>query len=314
MSYKCRICGSNDVENPGDVCELCAIGQDPYAAAMGFAQTPGSGSDAALQADRQGGNGYMEASGTMAKGKSRKILIGGGTSLSNRDPYGNNIAVQEDAEPQVQVYHAGQAPVQQGQSAQTVATAAKGGKPLAAVSAGKSKEPVTTGITKNISTDTQQRPFLQKLFQSFFSGIPFTLDDDVTMFQVFPDYTGTALNAMGNACDQVVVYGKVNNGSIAENNEVEVYGHRDSHNNVIAAKIKNKASGTTVTPDRVISAAVIRVLVFAVLALIAAAGLGLGATGLVWAIVLILCLTNLPTVLKILGVLFGAVFSIFKKR
>ena len=34
MAYKCRICGSNDVAHPGDVCELCAIGQDPYAAAM----------------------------------------------------------------------------------------------------------------------------------------------------------------------------------------------------------------------------------------------------------------------------------------
>lgn len=34
MAYKCRICGTNDVEHAGDVCELCAIGQDPYAAAM----------------------------------------------------------------------------------------------------------------------------------------------------------------------------------------------------------------------------------------------------------------------------------------
>ena len=34
MAYKCRICGTNDVEHVGDVCELCAIGQDPYAAAM----------------------------------------------------------------------------------------------------------------------------------------------------------------------------------------------------------------------------------------------------------------------------------------
>ena len=34
MSYKCRICGLNDVEHMGDICELCAISQDPYAAAM----------------------------------------------------------------------------------------------------------------------------------------------------------------------------------------------------------------------------------------------------------------------------------------
>lgn len=34
MAYKCRICGSNEVDYPGDICELCAIGQDPYAAGM----------------------------------------------------------------------------------------------------------------------------------------------------------------------------------------------------------------------------------------------------------------------------------------
>lgn len=31
MAYKCRICGINEVDNQGDICELCAVGQDPYA-------------------------------------------------------------------------------------------------------------------------------------------------------------------------------------------------------------------------------------------------------------------------------------------
>ena len=30
MSYKCKICGFNDVAHQGDVCELCAISADPY--------------------------------------------------------------------------------------------------------------------------------------------------------------------------------------------------------------------------------------------------------------------------------------------
>ena len=36
MGCKCYICGVNDVENPGDICDICALGEDPY-----LAQTPG---------------------------------------------------------------------------------------------------------------------------------------------------------------------------------------------------------------------------------------------------------------------------------
>ena len=35
MAYMCKICGTNEVNNPGDVCELCALGADPYAAGFG---------------------------------------------------------------------------------------------------------------------------------------------------------------------------------------------------------------------------------------------------------------------------------------
>ncbi|MDR2834470.1 MAG: hypothetical protein LBV67_12225, partial [Streptococcaceae bacterium] len=30
MIYKCGVCKANDVANDGDICELCAISQDPY--------------------------------------------------------------------------------------------------------------------------------------------------------------------------------------------------------------------------------------------------------------------------------------------
>ena len=83
-----------------------------------------------------------------------------------------------------------------------------------------------------------------------FKGVPFTLDDDVTMFQVFPDFTGTSLNVLGNACDQVIVYGRLNNGAVSENNDVEVYGRRDSNNNVIAKTIKNTAKSTAKSANK----------------------------------------------------------------
>ena len=34
MSYKCRVCGFNDVEEENGICDFCAMGRDPYAEAM----------------------------------------------------------------------------------------------------------------------------------------------------------------------------------------------------------------------------------------------------------------------------------------
>ena len=308
MAYKCRICGSNDVENPGDVCELCAIGQDPYASAIeenrAHEQTvPDSGHVSRRIQVSENNN-----AGTVGKGRSRKVLINGGSPLINTDPYGNQIESQ--SEQTVQVYHAGEVP----QQTQAFSASNVSGTGAAVNAASKGKEPITSGITRNIAVDTQQRPFLQKWFKSLFSGIPLTMDDDIIMFQVFPDYSGTSLNAMGNACDQVIVYGKVSNGAIAENNEVEIYGKRDSNNNVIAAKIINKASGTTVVPDRTISAAVVWVVTIAIFALIAGIFSGLGVYGVLWAGVLLICLTNLPRIAKIISVILGVILTVFKHK
>lgn len=295
MAYKCRICGSNEVDNQGDICELCAIGQDPYAASMGSQQ----------QNSSQPTNNVSTTSSSYVpkRGSNRKVLLNGGSSVANRDPYGNDMTPTQDSQP-VQVYSAGQTPQQVTPNVQVVPT------PSVAPSG---NQPITTGITKNITVDNQKKSVLEKWFRALFSGIPFTLDDDVTMFQVFPDYSGTSLNALGNACDQVIVYGKLNNGIVSENNDVEVYGRRDSNNNVIAKVIRNKASGTTITPQRSIGTGTVWVITAIVAMIIVAAIMGLGVEGIIWTVVLILCLTNLPKVIKIVGVLFGVLFSFFKR-
>lgn len=301
MSYKCKICGLNDVEHEGDICELCAVSQDPYAVAM--------------QRDPQPTSRDYSSPGTSyapSKGRSRKVLLGGNPT-ENIDPYGNTIVPQDAEEDKVQVYQAGQVPLTQqtsnvvDQDGSNVASGAKGG------TASKNSNLVTQGITKNISVDTEKKAFIVKWFRSLTSGIPFTLDDDITMFQVFPDFSGTSLNAMGNACDQVIVYGKLKAGAVSENNDVEVYGHRDPDNNVIAKSIKNKATGTTITPDRSISVAVTWGITLAVAAIIALTFFTIGVEGIVWAIVLIICLTNLPLVFKILAAIFGFLFSFLKR-
>lgn len=305
MAYKCRICGSNDVANPGDICELCAIGQDPYASAMqnnnGFSPQP--------QSTYQ----HNADSYNPSKGRNRKVLLGGGATLNNTDPYGNTIVPQE--EESVQVYSAGQAPTIQNTGTMTVSGGASAYSTTSnnANAAKGNSGALTSGITKNISVDTQKRSALVKIGRSLFKGIPFSLDDEITMFQVFPDYSGTSLNAMGNACDQVIVYGKVNAGAVAENNDVEIYGHRDADNNVVAKKIVNKASGTTVTPDRIIPVGVIWGITIAVFIAIFLFVATCGVEGIVWAVILVLCLTNLPLVFKIILGIFGFLFSFMRR-
>ena len=304
MSHKCRVCGVNEVDNQGDICELCAIGQDPYAQNTTTNPTYTPTPQHKHSILNNSNSNQNSSSYAPKKGANRKVLLNGGTSLANQDPYGNDIT-PTDAQPQVQVYSAGQAP-QVAQQNTTVVNS----QPVQRVSG---SQPLTSGITKNIMVDNQKRSILSKWFRALFTGIPFTLDDDVTMFQVFPDFTGTSLNALGNACDQVIVYGKLNNGAVSENNDVEVYGRRDSNNNIIAKVIKNKASGTTITPTRSMGQGAVWFTTAIVLALIFMMVSGLGLEGIIWAVVIILCLTNLPKVLKIFGVIIGAIFSLIKR-
>lgn len=299
MSYKCRICGINEVDNQGDICELCALGQDPYLQSQTVSQDYQQASQPYKNTNRS------NVSYVPQRGANRKVLLNGGTSLVNRDPYGNDMTTTTETQSPVQIYSAGQVPQTSHHSSDVVNTAStimpSGNQPLA------------TGITKNISVDNQKKSILSKWFRALFAGIPFTLDDDVTMFQVFPDYSGTSLNALGNACDQVIVYGKLNNGAVSENNDVEVYGRRDTNNNIIARMIKNKASGTTIEPVKTIGQGVvwfITAIIVGVLAMIIA---GLGIEGIIWTVVIILCLTNFPKVLKILGIVLGAIFSLIKR-
>lgn len=236
MAYKCRVCGSNDVNNQGDVCELCAIGIDPYANSMSSGQKPGPYINTP---DDSAPTAYRPKSG-----QNRKILVGSTANDVDITPASSN--------PPVQVYGAGQVP-------QTVNTnSGNNYAPAPAVKApAASSLPASAGIAKNIMSDNQKKSFFSKWFRALFSGVPYTFGDDITMLQVYPDYTGSALNASGNACDQVIIYGKLNSGIISENNNIEVYGRRDSHNNIIAKRIVNKASGTTVTPTGAISSGIV---------------------------------------------------------
>ena len=134
---------------------------------------------------------------------------------------------------------------------------------------------VTKGIAKNIVEDVEEkRGFLHKYFRALIGGYPYCMIDNLISFQVFPDYTGQATTSSGTACDQIVVYGKINKGLIYENNEVEIYGKRASDGTIHVNYIKNLASGTKIKPTGVISAATIRAItagIFILFALVALA-------------------------------------------
>lgn len=297
MSYRCQVCGSNEVDNQGDICELCAIGQDPYAASIS------NNNQSAMQ---KASIATETNSYTPKRNSSRKVLLNGGASVSNCDPYGNDMTPSQTTTP-VKVYSAGQVP-QSPNSNTNISSSVNNNTVLTS-----GNQPISVGITKNIMINNQKKSILSKWFRALFKGIPFTLDDDVTMFQVFPDFTGTSRNALGNACDQVIVYGKLNNGTVSENNDVEVFGHRDANNNIIAKSIRNKASGTMIMPMRTISTGVVWIITIFICLLVLATVTALGPTGIVWTIVIILCLTNLPLVIKIIGAIFGAIFSFLKR-
>lgn len=308
MAYKCRICGTNDVEHVGDVCELCAIGQDPYAAAM-------QNNNVTPEVSKQGLFRPQTSSDTgnyiPRRGKNRRVLLNGGASVANVDPYGNSIFSQDESS--IHVYQAGQVPVSQQVTNQPITISTGNTNATGSVIGVNKNKPLTSGITKNISVDVQKKSALRKLFRTLFKGIPYALDNDITMFQVFPDYTGTSLNAMGNACDQVIVYGKLNAGAVSENNDVEVYGHRDADNNIVAKKIVNKASGTTATPDRVIPVAVIWAITIIAFAVLTFFVWICGVEGIVWTAIIILCLTHFPLVFKIIAGIFGILFSFIRR-
>ena len=302
MSYKCRICGFNDVEEENGICDFCAMGRDPYAEAI-------HNSNGAVDDTPIGKNSTHERSSTTyvpAHGKRKRILLNAGKPNDHKSTVVSDNDMIMDSS--VKVYQAGEMP-----SASFSSETSNSNTKENTTSPKNASGLLASGIVKNVSVDKQKKYFIQKLFDTLFTGVPFTLDNDIIMFQVFPDYTGTSLNAMGYACDQVIVYGKINAGVVSENNDIDVYGNRDSNNNIVAKKMRNKATGTIIEPARVLSPSAIwgiTITVFLVLSVIVSS---LGSEGIIWGVIFVFCLMNIPLVLKIIMAILGGIFSFFKR-
>lgn len=297
MTYKCIVCGLNEVRKQGGTCELCAIGEDPYAASIRRMRSVASESVPEVTVYDDGD--------TAKKEKRQTNLMSRVNSARDIDSRNNAIINPPNTSP---------LPVQR--SVGVVRTVSESIPSTVTTQSEVSSlpQPICHGIVRNIMVDTQERRLFSRWVRTLFFGVPYTMDDTATMFQVFPDYTGTSLNAQGTVCDQIIVYGRLATGAVCENNEVEIYGKRDKNNIIVVKRIRNVASGTIIEPQRVVGTGAVWVITAIVLAFIIGLAISLGVTGMVWLLVLLFCLTHLSLVFKILGGIFGVLFTIFFRR
>ena len=129
-------------------------------------------------------------------------------------------------------------------------------------------QPVAHGVIHNVTREDLDQPVPLRWLRSFFQGVPYSFSGTATLFQIFPSDSGNALNEMGNAFDEAIVYGKISAAAIAESSDVEIYGYRDADNHVIVRQIRSKASGAIAEPSGVLRAGLVRGITIAAFAAI----------------------------------------------
>ncbi len=167
--------------------------------------------------------------------RGRKILLDGGKALENLDPYGNPLAEKPVNERE-----------NTSEGADDLQTEASKVKK-------KEKVPLAKGIVTNMHWDIKRQGFFRRWFRSLCKGYPFPIHQRITLFQVFPENTQTSATFSPGNCEQVIIYGEVSIGVISDNNIVEIYGMRDSDNQIIANEVKNLTTGTKIRPNGVMS-------------------------------------------------------------
>ena len=129
-------------------------------------------------------------------------------------------------------------------------------------------QPVAHSGIHNVTREDLDQPVPLRWLRSFFQGVPYSFSGTATLFQIFPSDSGNALNEMGNAFDEAIVYGKISAAAIAESSDVEIYGYRDADNHVIVRQIRSKASGAIAEPSGVLRAGLVRGITIAAFAAI----------------------------------------------
>ena len=227
---KCANCGNSDVDNAGDLCELCALGHSH--------QSPKSHNHGTKRKIPIKNQDDSDEDKNYGKGNSRKVLING----TPQNIYSQGNTISQTTTPNQSMILTNP-------------------KPIKKVSI-FSRQPISKGFVQNFHTSNERRSFWVKWYHSFFKSVPFSSDDSIHSFEVYPDYEGT-YNDYGVLCDLILIYGRIRT-RLHNNNEVEVFGKRNNDNAIIASKVVNKASNTEIRPEKAIPAIIIRLMTFAV--------------------------------------------------
>ena len=267
MGYKCIRCERNEVSTPGGICPSCMAANDPFAQSASMnGGGQGSSKGGGFEWETYGGNG----SSVPTPGAGQPS---GGYQSHHGGSYGYTPVSSEYPVPGPSVPAFGSGRREPALVREPYPLVDRFGRRRSRDSYGdydredsdgKQKEgksaPATRGFVKNVREDREYSGTLFKWFRAFFTGTPYCREDDITAFQVVPDFSGTSSNESGNIGDQVLMHGFLIRGTISENNEVEVYGRRDRFNNIIAKSVFNVATGTSVRTGGTLSAIYVRII------------------------------------------------------
>lgn len=243
MSYKCRLCGKNEVEKAGDICSYCTAitVQHPNS------QTDKNNKKKTIEESWEPIDPFMFEQPNKYDPESvpeHKIDF---KPEKNPDPPLQSESYSAKLDNDTTAFASDMSHLHQ--------IHAKSNDD----SSGNPVDYLTRGFIKNIRYNVEKSNAFSRWMRSIGEGVPFSSDEYTTAFQVFPDFTGTSRNRSGTVCEQVIIYGKIIQGVLSENNEVEVYGYRDSKNNIVATFVLNVASGTVCKPEGAVSAASVRI-------------------------------------------------------
>lgn len=304
MSFRCVVCKINDVRSEGGVCSSCNSAADPFAVAAGVSPeevNPRPAQDAGLSSPRRVLDDRTDDARVM-RATPRVILDGSSdgaidSGINKLSPgvvaIMNGVASSSAGSLQCAASSNPAMSVAQTQSLSTNSTGSSG---YSSASGGSSI--YVKGIAKNVVQDTDRRGVVYRWFRSLFKGSNFALDPDITEFQLYPDFSGQTINSSGTLADQVVIYGKIKFGMISENNDVEVFGHRDADGNIVAESVKNVATGAVAKPAMVLSRGVVVVSTLVLVALMVAALVCWGPGFYLSLACLILFIVFLPLIIK----------------
>lgn len=131
-------------------------------------------------------------------------------------------------------------------------------------------------------------------------GTPLSFSGQVISFNVVFDRTGESVDIFGNRSVLVEVYGSSRQNSISQYNHVDVYGHRNHNNVMMANRVVNNDNGVSTTTFRLITPVVWLLTLVLILAMIFVFN-RIGISGVVICLLVIFAVTNLRLVITIFG-------------